>query len=84
MGEKIAVNSGIFNPELLTERYGPEVGKTWAKGRLRDRIDAVIAHELAESHAGTHERAEALAAVTDLPVSEGSRRILRSMTGRTR
>jgi hypothetical protein len=84
LGEKIAVDSGIFNPELLTERYGQAVGKTWAKTRLRDRIDAVIAHEIAESQAGTHEGAERLAAVTELGVSEGARRVLRSMTRRTR
>ena len=71
IGEAIAVNSGVLNPELLTERYGPAVGKTWAKSRLRDRIDAVIAHEIAEGKAGTHEGAELLAAETDLPVSEG-------------
>jgi hypothetical protein len=75
---------GIFNPELLTERYGPEVGKIWAKSRLRDRIDAVIAHEVAESIIGTHEGAEALAAETELPVSDGARPILRAMAGRGR
>jgi hypothetical protein len=84
IGEKIAVNSGVLNPELLTERYGPEVGKTWAESRLRDRIDAVIAHEVAEGQAGTHEGAEARAAETELPVSQGTRRILRSMAGRNR
>jgi hypothetical protein len=39
----------------------------------------VIAHKVAEGQAGTHEGAEALAAVTGLPVSEGTRRILRAM-----
>ena len=82
IGAKFAVNSGVFNPELLTERYGAEVGKTWEKSRLRDRIDAVIAHELAEGQTGTHQGAEALAAETRLPVSEGARRILRAMTRR--
>jgi hypothetical protein len=84
IGDAIAVNSGVFNPELLDERYNPEIGKTWAKTRLRDRIDAVIAHEIAEGQAGTHEGAEQLAADTELPVSEGTRRILRAMAGRTR
>ncbi len=84
LGRRVVVNSGIFNPELLTERYGPEVGKIWAKSRLRDRIDAVIAHEVAESITGTHEGAEALAAETELPVSDGARRILRAMAGRGR
>jgi hypothetical protein len=84
IGEKFAVNSGVLNPELLTERYGPGIGTIWARIRLRDRIDAVIAHELAEAKTGTHEGAEALAAETDLAVSEGARRILRAMAGRSR
>ena len=78
------VNSVVLNPELLTERYGLEVGKIWAKSRLRDRIDAVIAHEVAEARTGRHEGAEAMAAETDLPVSEGARRILRAMARRGR
>jgi hypothetical protein len=73
-----------LNPELLTERYGPEVGKIWAKSRLRDRIDAVIAHEVAEAKTGSHEGAEALAAETDLPVWAGTKRILRAIAGRGR
>lgn len=84
VGERIAVNSGVLNPELLTERYGPEIGKIWANSRLRDRIDAVLAHELAEAEARSHEEAEALAARTDLAVSEGTRRVLRAMAGRIR
>jgi hypothetical protein len=84
LGRRVVVSSGIFNPELLTERYGPEVGKIWATSRIRDRIDAVIAHEVAESITGTHEGAEALAAETKLPVSDGARRILRAMAGRGR
>ncbi len=84
LGERIAVNSGVLNPELLIERYGPEVGEIWAKSRLRDRIDAVIVHEVAEAKAGTHEGAETLAAETDMPVSEGTRRILRAMARRGR
>jgi hypothetical protein len=71
-------------PQNNIARGSPEVGKTWAKSRLRDRIDAVIAHEVAESQTGTHEGAEALAAKTTLAVSEGTRRILRAMAGRTR
>jgi hypothetical protein len=82
IGEKFAVNSGVLNPELLAERYEPEVGKLWARSRLRDRVDAVIAHELAEAQTGTHEGAEALAAATDLAVSEGARRILKAMARR--
>jgi hypothetical protein len=79
IGYRIVVDSGVLNLELLEERYGPEVGEVWAKSRLRDRIDAVIAHEEAESRTGSHAGAEALAAETRLPVSEGTRRILRAM-----
>lgn len=37
IGEKFAVNSGVLNPDLLTERYGPDLGTRWARSRLRDR-----------------------------------------------
>jgi hypothetical protein len=78
-GGVIGECSGVLNPELLTKRYGPEAGKLWAKSRLRDRVDAVIIHELAEAEAGTHEAAEALAATMKRLVSESTRRILRAM-----
>ena len=84
IGRRIAVNSGVLNLNLLADSYGPEVGKIWARSRLRDRIDAVIAHEVAEAEVGTHAGAEALAAETELSVSEGTLRILKAMAGRTR
>jgi hypothetical protein len=40
--------------------------------------------EGAESVTRTHEGAEALAAQTEWPVSEGTRRILRAMAGKDR
>ena len=62
-------------------RGGEDLGKEF---ELRDRIDAAIAHEVAESIAsGTHEGAEALAAETELPVSDGARRSV-LMAGRGR
>lgn len=84
VGSRIAVDSGVLNPELLSESFGAAAGTKWAKGRRRDRIDAVIAHEVAEGKAGTHEGALAFAAGTDLPVSDGTRNILQAMTGRER
>ncbi len=39
----------------------PEAGPVWAKSSLRDRIDAIIAHEHAESLTGDHDLAEAMA-----------------------
>ena len=49
IGDKIAVDSGVFNPDLLTTNYGKEIGEQWEKHRLRDRLDAVIAPECAEA-----------------------------------
>ena len=51
----------------------PEAGEVWAKSRLRDRIDAIIAHEDAESLTGGHDLAEAMAPDTTLPITEGAR-----------
>jgi hypothetical protein len=38
----LTVDSGVFNPELLGTLPG---NQDWAKARLRDRLDATIAHE---------------------------------------
>ncbi len=72
----ITVNSGVLNPELLKGRKG---GRIWPRARLRDRIDAAIAHEWAESKHVDHEAALKAAARTELPVSAGARRILKAM-----
>ena len=44
-GARINLNSGVLNPNLLAGMFDPEVRQVWEKGRLRDRIDAVIVHE---------------------------------------
>ncbi len=72
----ITVNSGCLNPDLLRGRKG---GRVWTKARLRDRIDAVIAHEWAEDQTLDHNEALRAAAKTDLPVGDGARRILKAM-----
>lgn len=72
----VVVNSGCLNPQLLKGRNG---GRLWQKARLRDRIDAIIAHEWEEDRLGSHEAALKSARKTGLPVSEGARRILRAM-----
>ena len=72
----VVVDSGVLNPELLKGRKG---GKPWAKGRLRDRIDAIIAHEYEElRHGGDHAAAIKAAANTELPISDMARRINRA------
>ena len=66
----------MLNPELLKGENG---GRIWPKVRLRDRIDAVIAHEYEEDRLGSHEGALRAAPETELPVSEEARRILKAM-----
>jgi hypothetical protein len=70
------VNSGVLNPELLKGKKG---GQIWPKMRLKDRIDAVIAHEYEELRAdGDHVKALKAAAKTDLPISDKARRLNRA------
>src|SRR4051794_27946324 len=72
----VYLNSGVLNPELLKGKKG---GRIWPKARLRDRIDAIIAHEWAEDQTSDHDAALKAAARTKLPISDGARRILRAM-----
>lgn len=78
-GRRLTVDSGVFNSELMADRAG--AGPLWAKARLRDRIDAVIAHEDAESLSRDHDIAEAVAPDTVLPIRQGARRLLRAIRG---
>jgi hypothetical protein len=89
-GARINLNSGILNPELLAPKLGVEVATLWAKGRLRDRMDAIIAHEdieglrvaAGEATKAAHAVAVTLAPDSPLPISEGARRILRAIRER--
>lgn len=74
--EGIAVNSGCLNPELLKGKPGERV---YARSSLKDRIDAIIAHEFEEDRLGSHEAALKHGGKTALPVTDGARRILRAM-----
>ena len=76
---RINVDSGVLNPELLTEPYGDEAAQVWQNERLRNRIDAIIIHELSEFEAESHEGALALAPRTVRPITQGTRKILRAM-----
>jgi hypothetical protein len=73
-GRRLTVDSGVLNNDLMVNRH--EAGAVWAKSRLRDRIDAVIAQEDAESLTGDHELAEAMAPTTTLPITDGAWHIL--------
>jgi hypothetical protein len=72
---RIVLDSGVMNPE----RLAGEAGKVWAKSGLRSRMQAIIAHELAEHETGSHEAALRAAPATRLPIGEGARKILRAM-----
>jgi len=47
-------------------------GRIWPKARLRDRIDAIIAHGWAESQHVDHRAALKEAARPELPVTDGA------------
>jgi hypothetical protein len=76
---RINLDSGSFNPEQITRQYGKRAGKLWAKSRLRDRWDALVAHEDTEWRTGSHEGAVQAALETELPISDRARRILVEM-----
>jgi hypothetical protein len=78
-GGRINLDSGSLNPDLLTKDYGKRAGRLWARSRLRDRWDALVAHEDAEWRTDTHEGAVQTAPETDLPISDPARRILEAM-----
>ncbi len=78
-GRRLFVDSGTLNPEPNAEDIGPEASRLWAKSRLRDRIDAVIAHEHLEAQGVSHHEVVQRAPDTELPITENARRILRSM-----
>ena len=84
---RINLNSGILNPEPFAPKLGTEVASLWAKGRLGDRIAAIIAHEdieglrvaAGEELKAAHAAAVALAPDTPLSIREGARHILRAV-----
>jgi hypothetical protein len=81
-GARINLNNGVLNPDLLVPHPSPAVSSIWCRARLRDRCDAVIAHEYHEGQGLSHKEAERRAAETELAVSDGARSILRAMAER--
>jgi hypothetical protein len=79
-GGRLVVDAGVFNPDLHAD-LGPEISSYWARSRLRDRMDAIIAHEHAESKGASHLEASAHAAETELPIREDARTLLRVIAG---
>jgi hypothetical protein len=67
------VDSGVLDPELLKCQEG---GRIWPKTKLKDRNDAITAHEYEELRAGArHAAAIKNAAKTELPISNEARRL---------
>ena len=81
VGRGISVDSGILNPELLGDPATGGAARAWANARLRDRMDAVIAHEYEECIRGTDAAARQHAPTTVLRISGEARAILRQMAG---
>lgn len=81
VGSGINVDSGVFNPNLLGDPAAGGLARTWSRARLRDRIDAVIAHEYEEAISGTHAAALRNAPATQLNISPEARQILQEMAG---
>jgi hypothetical protein len=81
VGSGINVDSGVLNPALLGDPAAGGVARTWSKARLRDRIDAVIAHEYEECIRGSDAVARQHAPSTILRISQDARKILREMVG---
>jgi hypothetical protein len=80
MGDGIGIDSGVLNPNLLKAEYTPKPARLFERARLRDRLDAIIAHEY-EEHRNEfdHRRALEAAPRTDLAITELAREILRAM-----
>ncbi len=78
-GGQVNLDSGVFNSELMTVPYDRKTAKLWRKSRLRDRIDAIIAHEIGEADHGSHESALKVAPQTELRISTRAREILVQM-----
>jgi hypothetical protein len=76
---QITVDSGEMNPALLNAAFDENRQKLWRQTKLRPRIEAIVAHELAEHEYGDHEPALIAGAETKLPVSHAATALLRQM-----
>lgn len=76
-GGRINIDSGVLNPEQM-KGLG-DASEAWEHARLRDRIDATIAHEFEEARHGTHEAAVQHAPDTELPISRAARELARKI-----
>jgi hypothetical protein len=76
---QITLDSGMMNPDLMAP-YDEATQKLWRRTRIRDRAQAIIAHELAEyEYGGDHELALIAGPETTLPISHAARELLKQM-----
>ncbi len=76
---QINIDSGVMNPAAMDAPYGEACGQIWRKTRLKDRMQAIIAHEKAEhEYDDDHELALIAAPETKLPISNPARELLRA------
>ncbi len=77
---QVTLDSGLMNPTLLDANYDVAAREAWRQTRIRDRAQAIIAHELAEAeYDGDHELALIAGPGTELPISRAARELLRRM-----
>jgi hypothetical protein len=77
---QVTLDSGLMNPVLLAASYDEATQALWKRTRLRDRAQAIIAHEPAEyDYAGDHELALIAGPETKLPISHAARELLNQM-----
>jgi hypothetical protein len=77
---RLIVDSGLLDLDLLKKDYGGEAAALFGRARLRDRLDAIIAHEYEEHrHGMDHEAALRHAPKTALPISEMATEIWSAM-----
>jgi hypothetical protein len=77
---QITLDSGLMNPELLSLAYDEATQEMWKHIRIKDRAQAIIAHELVEhQYEGDHELALIAGPETALPISQAARELLRQM-----
>lgn len=75
---QVTLDAGLMNPDLLAN-YDEATQEMWRRMRIRDRAQAIIAHELAEAEYKDHELALIAGPETELPISNRARELLRQM-----
>ena len=77
---QVTLDSGLMNPDLLKDGYDQEAQRAWRSTRIRDRAQAIIAHEIAEhEYDGDHELALIAGSETKLAISSEARELLKKM-----